>query len=293
MTGFGDAASQVDGVSYTIELRSLNNRYFKPTIRLPDPIAGLEAELESLLRKRLNRGSVTLTVSLRDDSASAAYEINFEAFKHYTDKFNQLKANLGEESDVEVDLSTLLTLPGVLQPPQASGIIEQARPVVTELVNTACDRLLAMREKEGQGIAKALNEYSKLIADRLELIIERAPVVVDEYHSRLQSRVETLMAKAQLEVNEPDLIREVAIYAERCDIAEEAQRLKAHLKQIGTIISHDKDEPAGRTLDFLSQELLREANTIASKSNDADINRMVVEIKGNIDRIKEQVQNIE
>ncbi len=117
--------------------------------------------------------------------------------------------------------------------------------------------------------------------------------MVEEYHQRLRQRIDQLLAKAQLEVSQLDLIKEVAVYAERCDVSEEVQRVKAHLDQVEQILERSTSEPIGRTLDFLAQELLREANTIGSKSNDAQISRLIVEIKGAIDRIKEQVQNVE
>jgi len=126
----------------------------------------------------------------------------------------------------------------------------------------------------------------------LEVIIARAPLVIDEYHQRLRSRIEELMAKAKLKFDEQDLLREVAVFAEKVDIAEEAARTKQHLHHFEQILSNQSEEPAGRTLDFLTQELLREANTIASKSNDAAISRAIVEVKGAIDRIKEQAQNV-
>lgn len=297
MTGFGEASRQIDGVHYSVELRSLNNRYFKSTLRLPDEIAGLEAELDVLLRKRISRGSVTLTVGLRDDSATAAYELNEAALQRYIDHLKNVEVQAGgmerERWHMTIDLSTLLQLPGVVQPPRSHELMDRCRPIITELVEEAYAKLSAMRDVEGKGIAAALMDHRRFIADRLEVILARAPGVVEEYHLRLRARVEQLMARAQLQVIEQDLIREVAVFADKCDIAEEAQRLKAHLDHIDAIVHQGDGEPAGRTLDFLSQELLREANTIASKSNDAEISRTIVEIKGAIDRIKEQVQNVE
>jgi uncharacterized protein (TIGR00255 family) len=124
-------------------------------------------------------------------------------------------------------------------------------------------------------------------------VLERAPRVVEEYHQRLRTRIDELLARAELKVDEKDLIREVAIFAERVDVSEETTRLKGHLDQFDNILSESGGEPAGRTLDFLSQELLREANTITSKSNDVLVSRAIVDVKGAIDRIKEQVQNVE
>ena len=144
-----------------------------------------------------------------------------------------------------------------------------------------------------KAMAEELAHHRQLIRNRLEVRLERAPQVIEEYHQRLRSRIAELTARAELPVAEQDLIREVAIFADRADIREEVTRLRAHLDHFEKIVASDDQEPAGRSLDFLSQELLREANTIASKSNDAEINRAIVEVKGAIDRIKEQVQNVE
>lgn len=293
MTGFGDASEQVDGVHYAIEVRTLNNRYFKSTIRLPDEITGLEAELESLLRKRISRGSITLTIKTRQSDAQAAHEINDEAILVYLKHLEAIHQKVADRS-VNIDLTALLALPGVLTPMgDAMNMVERSRPVVTRLTELACDRMTQMRCTEGGVLARELLGYREAIRTRLTLIAERAPQVVEEYHLRIRARIDELMARAQLKLAENDLIREVAVFAERSDISEEVSRLTAHLDQFEQIIGNTDAEPAGRTLDFLSQELLREANTIASKSADAQISRAIVEVKGLIDRIKEQVQNVE
>jgi uncharacterized protein (TIGR00255 family) len=297
MTGFGDAVEQVNGVSYTVDIRSLNNRYFKATLRLPESVSGLEAEIETLLRKKLNRGSITLTLGRRTADAQAVHRVNDEALLNYVKHLETIHRKVsGTSSDhnVNIDLTALLALPGVLQPTEDQAeLLQQARPVVMRLVEKAADRLLAMRITEGQALDEDLARQRQLIRERLTLIAQRVPAVVEEYHQRLRARIDELLSRAQLKITEPDLIREVAIFAERSDISEEVSRLSGHLEQFEQIIAADKGEPAGRTLDFLAQEMLREANTIASKSNDVQIARAIVDVKGAIDRIKEQVQNVE
>ncbi len=285
MTGFGDAQGQTDGVHFAVEARAVNNRYYKAAIRLPEDIAALEAEIDSQLRRRLSRGSITLVIGIRDDSAAAAHTVNTAALNAYLDQVKHLDSN--------IDLAALLNLPGVVQPPQSEDRLDRLRPVIAQLVDQACDKLTAMRASEGNGLAEDLLRHKQYIAERIALIAERAPSVVEEYHTRLRNRIDDLLARAELEVNQVDVVKEIAVFAERCDIAEEIQRITAHLDQFDTIIHADNGEPAGRTLDFVAQELLREANTIASKSNDAEISRTIVEGKGAIDRIKEQVQNVE
>ncbi|MEM8781957.1 MAG: YicC/YloC family endoribonuclease [Planctomycetota bacterium] len=295
MTGFGDAATQHDGVHYAVELRSLNNRYFKCTSRLPDELAGLEAELEVALRKRFARGSFSVAAKLRVGDDTTPSEINDDALLDYVNHLEALKAKL-PDSAVTIDLTHLLALPGVLSgtgdAPQLD-LVERARPVVLQLVQEASDKLVAMRQVEGQSLAVELREQAERLLTLVGQIEARAPHVVEEYHARLSQRVGELMAKAQLQVSEPDLIKEIAVFADRCDIREELTRLRGHLEQFETVIAADDGEPAGRTLDFLAQEMLREANTIGSKSNDADISQRVVQAKSIVDRIKEQVQNVE
>jgi uncharacterized protein (TIGR00255 family) len=184
-------------------------------------------------------------------------------------------------------------LPGVIEPPDQSILFEKAKPILTDLVDKACEKLKSMRASEGEALCEDLRGHLATIAQQVDSVAERAPSVVDEYHQRLKVRVDELMAKAKLQLHEGDLAKEVAVYAERCDISEEIQRLRSHLEHFEEILISDDGEPAGRTLDFITQELLREANTIGSKSNDATISRHVVQIKGLIDRVKEQVQNVE
>ena len=295
MTGFGEASGQVDGVHYAVELRSLNNRYFKSAFRLPDEISGLEAELESLLRRKLTRGSITLIVKMRVPDAEAAQRVNDEALMVYLGHLETIHARISDGGQTaHIDLMALLAMPGVLLPSEAAdSVLNKARPAVTRLADEACDRLVQMRLTEGKTLVEDLEAQCRVIQGLLGKIIQRTPTVVEEYHQRLRSRMEELMARAELKVAEQDLIREVAVFAERADISEETARMKGHLEHMGQIVAAADNEPAGRTLDFLAQEMLREANTIASKSNDERINRAVVVMKGAIDRIKEQVQNIE
>lgn len=289
MTGFGDAAAERGGTHYAVEIRSLNNRYFKPVIKLPETISGLEPELETMLREKLGRGSITYLLKLRSDSPEAAYHINAGALKAYLEQLQQVK---GLDRLVTIDLASLVMLPGVCQEPRdESDEIAKHGAVVRELTGQAIQKLNAMRRREGEALFEELMKHVRLIGDNLAEISKRAPFVVEEYHKRLSQRVNQLLSKAELRVNEPDLIKEVAVFAERADIAEEIQRLTSHLSAFEEACR--KDEHAGRKLDFITQEMLREANTIASKANDAAIARHIVEIKGAIDRVKEQVQNVE
>ncbi len=295
MTGYGDVSTQVDGVHYTVELHSLNNRFFKAVLRLPEELAGLEAETEQQLRKKLNRGSIIATVRVRFPDAQSVHRVNDNALLAYMDHLETLHSKFSNpDQRINIDLTALLALPGVLQSAQDDqAFLEKAQPIIGRLLEEACDKLTAMRQAEGQAIEKDLAQQRQIIRRRLNEIIERAPAVVEDYHVRLKSRIDELLARAQLKVEEKELIHEVAVFAEKADISEEASRLASHLDHFEKVIADSNGQPAGRTLDFLAQEMLREANTIASKSNDSQISRAIVEVKGSIDRIKEQVQNVQ
>lgn len=293
MTGFGEASAGANGIGFSLELRSLNNKFFKLSCRLPDEITGLEAELEQSLRKSVARGSFVLSIKIKIEDDQAASRINEDVLLSYLGHLETVRNKVQDES-VNIDLTQLLALPGVLQPAfNDDQVIEQARPILLDLLQQALGKLKQMRIVEGESLADDLSKQLDVILDRLSVIGERAPLVIDEYHDKLTKRVGELLAKAELKVNEPDLLKEVAIFADRADIAEEITRLSGHVDQFREVLAAEADEPAGRTLDFLAQEMLRESNTIGSKCNDAQISRCVVELKSAIDRIKEQVQNVE
>ncbi|MEM6507652.1 MAG: YicC/YloC family endoribonuclease [Planctomycetota bacterium] len=293
MTGFGEAAAGTNGIGFSLELRSLNNKFFKLSCRVPDELTLLEAELEQALRKSVARGSFVLTIKVKIDEEQAASRINESALLSYLGHLETVRNKVHDQA-VQIDLTQLLALPGVLQPAHnEEQVVEQARPVVLDLLDQALVKLKQMRTVEGVSLAEDLSKQLDVILDRLSIIQERAPHVVNEYHDKLAKRVEELLAKAELKVNEPDLLKEVAIFADRADISEEITRLSGHVNQFKEVLAAEADEPAGRTLDFLAQEMLRESNTIGSKCNDAQISRCVVELKSAIDRIKEQVQNVE
>ncbi len=292
MTGFGEASMRLEGVHYFLEVRSLNGKYFKASIRLPDEFQGLEPELDSELRRRLTRGTITLIGKCSDASGSAAYRVNHEAIDSYIQQLHQSPRVAA--GACQIDLGSLLSLPGVLQPPSnEEERFERARRALLALLDQACRDLTTMREREGKLLVADLMVHYDLIRTNLSRISERTPRVVEEYQRRLEARIAALLQDAKVKVEPTDLIREVAVYAERSDISEEVARLSGHLEQFKGMITAGDGRPVGRTLDFLTQEMLREANTIASKSGDVDISRDIVEIKGAIDRIKEQVQNAE
>jgi uncharacterized protein (TIGR00255 family) len=292
MTGFGSAAAEAEGCRFAVEVKSVNNRFFKATVRLPDELSTLETELETAVAKRLARGSVMVLVRFVPGGAVAAAEVNPDAARSaLTALLAALPVELRDRATV--DLGALLAVPGVLRTDGVEGIVSFARPIVLRLLDEACGRVLEMRAREGESILRELVRHGEAIRTALAVVAERAPQATAAYQERLRTRMNALLAEVGASAADSDLLREVAVFAERSDIAEEVARLGGHLAQFAQVIAPAHAESAGRTLDFLSQEMLREANTIASKSQDVEIARRVVEMKTSIDRIKEQAANAE
>ncbi len=289
MTGFGIAQIELDGVLVAVEVRSVNNRHFKCTMRVPEDFSVLEADLEAHAAKRLARGSVIVTLRISSGASRNSARINGKRLNEYR---TQLSEALGLEAS-RVEVGQLLNLPGVVVEDGGSVFLEQLRPAVLRLLDEACNKVMSMREREGEILRGHLVEYGEAIRARVDSIRLRVPAVAANYRSRLRDRVDGMLAEIGQTVEPADLLREVAIFAERSDIAEELVRLAGHLEQYESLLSRDLAEPIGRTMDFVAQELLREANTISSKCADIEISRKIVEIKTAIDRIKEQAQNAE
>ena len=289
MTGFGAASGQIQGVSYAVEVRSVNNRYLKVSLKLPDYLSHVENDVEQFLRTRCQRGTVTLYVQMRLPEDRAAAVVNTAVLSSYLDQLRPLEVEANPM--LRVDLAALMSLPGVCESPAVDELVESTRPGLMGLVGQAIDALVAMRRKEGQALEDDLLGNCREVEKSLAEVARLAPHVVVDYQERLTRRVQELLRAGNVRVDEDQLIREVAIFADRCDIAEEIARLSGHVAQFRHTVA--LPEPSGRKLDFIAQEMLREANTIGSKANSGEIVRAVVDIKTAIDRIKEQVQNVE
>jgi uncharacterized protein (TIGR00255 family) len=290
MTGYGQAQGEINGTSYTVEAKSVNNRYFKTIIKLPEMFTFLEGDIEKLLRKNLSRGTVNFTMRLRDVSADLLFDIDETALQTIVVKLSRAGAAAGFKGTF--DIGNLLGLPGVIRPTMPNEyVIKQTRESVLVTSQEAIDKLKQMRSSEGSFLEEELRGHCRAIEEDLEYIIARSDTVTREYAKKLKQRVDILLAEAKLNLDEEILAREVAIFADRSDISEEVARLNSHLQQF--VQTCQSNEQAGRRLDFISQEMLREANTIASKASDSEVTRCVVDIKCWIERIKEQVQNVE
>jgi uncharacterized protein (TIGR00255 family) len=291
MTGYGEANYQGDELTLSMELRAVNNRYLKVSLRASEPYNLLEPEFEKVIRRRVRRGTVQVHVRVHRKASAQDYQINTVALVSYLRQVQAATPEL-DAADRAHLLAQLLALPGVVPEPAVAGFqMEEEWPVLERVLEQALDRLQSMRQEEGRAMATELLQLRDQIATQLGKIRDRVPFVAEAYRDRLLERVRGLLAELDVQIDRSDLIKEVAIFAERSDIAEEVVRLASHLEQFRDIVA--EPESAGRKLEFLTQEMFREANTIGSKASDVDISRHVVEIKGALEKIRELVQNVE
>ncbi len=290
MTGYGEAEGEINGVSYAVEIKAVNNRYLKTNVKLPEVVAFLEETVEKLLRQNLSRGTVNYVLRTKDTSANVLFDVDETALRALMERLNRVRSSA--DIDGTIDIGSLLSLPGIIRPTVPDEeMAEQIKRIVLDVSQKAIDKLKQMRAAEGNSLEADLESHCQAIRQNLEKIRARSAVVVQEYAKRLKKRVDELLAEAKLKLDEETLAREVAVLADRSDISEEITRLDSHLQRFAE--SCQSSDQAGRKLDFISQEMLREANTIASKASDAEIIRYVVDVKCQVDRIKEQVQNVE
>jgi uncharacterized protein (TIGR00255 family) len=290
MTGYGEAADEFEGVSYAVEIKAVNNRYLKTIIKLPEGVTFLEDSIDKELRRHLSRGTINYVLRLKAIAANALFEIDEAALRSVVVRLKDVGSSLGVAGNI--DLASLLELPGIVQPilpdeEQSAKI----REFVLRLTAAALDKLKRMREAEGGFLEVDLKKHCDAIQEQMETVRQRRGTVTQDYARKLRKRVDELLAEAKLKLDEQTLAREVAVLADRADISEEIARLDAHVQQFRQICQTDGQ--AGRRLDFLSQEMLREANTVASKAGDAQITRAIVDVKCLIERLKEQIQNVE
>lgn len=290
MTGFGEAQRETERFLVSVELRTVNNRYLKVSTRLSEGYAAMEPKIEATIRRALRRGTVQVAVRIAKQSRAADVRLNLDVLNAYREQVLQLC----EEWDIPqaVDLPALLALPEVIvDRASVSTNTDEINSIVEDALAEAIEGLQAMRAEEGRYMETDLRENLAQVAAALERIKQRAPEVVTEHRDRLRERVQRVLSEHELTLEPSDLIREVAIFADRCDISEEIVRLGSHLEQFHAYL--DATDAEGRKLDFLIQEMVRETNTIGSKANDVAIAKEVVEIKAAIERIREMIQNVE
>jgi uncharacterized protein (TIGR00255 family) len=288
MTGCGQAVRSRDGRTCRVEVRSVNNRFLKLSVRTPESLVGLDQRIERLVQERLRRGSVNVSVGFTGAGAGAARRLDQDQLAAYLDDLRDFCSTHSLPAPVSID--PLLGLPGAVVEAVGDGDGSGHWPLVEETLLGALEQLEGMRRTEGAAMVEDLGRTCDEISELVGGIRLRIPGVVEARHRRLLERVSRLVADQSAIPRPADLAREVAILADRSDVAEELVRLESHLGQFRSLLPR---ESAGRQLDFLAQELGREANTIASKSADVAIAQAVVEIKSRLERLRELVQNLE
>lgn len=289
MTGYGKGETKRDGYHITVELKTVNHRYTNIYIHIPGYLSELESTLHKMLKDKIDRGRVDLYLNIEEDITEGRYEpqLNLELAKRYYADMKILQETLGITQDV--DINTLVTLPEVLKVKQAEENEELLHEIIIETLGKSLDSLLQMRSHEGEELYRDLIQRLDVIEAQVEEITMREPRVIEEYRTRMRDRLKELLEDKVVDENR--LAMEIAILAERSSINEELVRLRSHLGQFRMNLA--KDEPVGRKLDFIAQEMYREANTIGSKAIDSEVVNSVVAVKSEVDKIREQIQNVE
>jgi uncharacterized protein (TIGR00255 family) len=290
MTGYGRTESVVNMRKYIIEIKSLNHRYLEISLRLPASLSSLELEIKKRISGRFTRGRIEASVKMDSEYGSVGegrYELNLPLVRNYYDLLVQMRDEFNLKDEITLSMIAAFRDAYVLK--ESGPDVSVIWGDLEEVIERAMDALTEMRKKEGENICRDLMVRIDLITKSLDSIALRAPQVVLDYQKRFGERVKELSGGVALD--EIRLVQEIAIMADRCDITEEIVRFKSHILQFGDLL--ESDDAAGRNIDFLIQEMNREINTIGSKSADAEISRKVIEIKAELARIREQVQNIE
>lgn len=291
MTGFGAGALEGGGFVVRAEVRSVNHRFLQAKFKLPPDLLEHEATFEQQLRKRVERGALTVLVAVESDTGSSPIGVDLALALRYQKLVGELAGALGLSGDLS--LERYAALPGVLGPQAAAVGATELLPLATGALETALDNLVAMRTREGEALAAELTRQLDQLEELSLRIRTRMPHVVEHLHESLRRRMGQLLAgEGGKPAAEHDLARELALLADRADVSEELARLVSHYAQVRGLVAGGADG-VGRRLDFLVQELLRETNTIGSKCNDAEVASWVVESKATIERLREQVQNVE
>ena len=290
MTGYGQAGWEGEGRLLAVEIRSVNGRYFRLTSRLPHEFAASEHRFEKRIRERVTRGSVELYMKLELTGARAARPVNKEALASYLSQMRDVADTLGVP--ITVTPEALSTLPGVLDADEIGD--EEAEATLGQMAKTldaALDELERMRVAEGANLRADLLQCCGTIEQTVAQIEAGYPATLDQFRARLIERVNRLLADTRITVGEQDLAREIAIYADRSNVNEEIARVRSHVEQFREAL--DQGEPVGRRLEFLAQEMHREANTMSAKTADTELSRLLIVLLGEVDKIREQVLNVE
>ena len=288
MTGYGRAEKQGDGVSFAVEMRSVNHRFCEVAIRMPREFAALEDEVRKKILSYVRRGRVDVFITVETQTAPSSLKVNWELARQY----KEAAEKMGEVFGLAPQMSAreLLLLPDVAQVGDEKPDSQVYQVPLLEAVEEAAAMLVSMRQKEGQALRQDVLSRIEKMKRLVEELAVFAPRVADAYRDRIFARVDEYI-QGRCDIDESRLLHEVAVFAERADISEEITRLRSHFVQFGQIV--EETDAIGRQLDFLVQGCHREINTVGAKANHLEISQKVVILKAELEKVKEQVQNIE
>ncbi len=289
MTAFGRAEKTLEGRTFTVEIRSLNRRYREVIVRMPPQFLPLEDQIKKLVATKISRGRVEVMIRVKNGSQAVHdIHVNLPLAKEYYRALCELNETLQIEE--KVGLQTLLGMEGIITATESEEDFDETWSLLSSCVREALESIDAMRISEGMAIYQDFQKRLQFVEEALSHIKELAPAVLSQYHSRLKERI-AILTEGKVELDPNRLAQEAAFLADKSDITEEIVRAESHLKQFGSMI--ESEGPCGRALDFLLQELVREVNTIGSKGGDAQLPQIVVGLKSELEKLREQVQNIE
>ncbi len=288
MTGYGRAQMPVDGMNITVEIKSVNHRYFEFSSRLPRNYGFLDEKLKSFFMGKLTRGKMECFVSIETlEEPDTLVALNHPLIKGYLAAYEELAETYGIENDIKA--SDISRVPDVFTLRKQAADEDKIWAAVSVVAAQALDGFIAMRTREGERLRADVLSRLDTILENVAFIEKRSPETVKEYNEKLLARLREMLADTH--IDEQRILTEAAIFADKIAVAEETVRLRSHISQLGTFL--DSNEAVGKKMDFLVQELNREANTIGSKAQDVEIARRVVAVKAEIEKIREQIQNIE
>ena len=292
MTGFGRSELKDEEKTILVEIRSLNNKYLKINTKIPESLTDFEERIGKLIKKEMFRGTVNLTLEYKTSEQEPKCFINKDVLKKYYSSVCETREEISSTQDVS--LEKLISLPGVLEFKKDTGngkVTDNLWLELEKAIKLAIDDLNQMKGAEGRNLQLEIEKWTNQISLLLDKIETKSANVVSGYRDRIHERISSLLEGTEIKIDKSDLYKEVAIFADRCDISEELGRLRSHLLLLNDVM--ENEAPTGRKLEFIVQEMFREANTIAAKANNADIIKDVIDVKTEIERTKEQVFNVE
>lgn len=287
MTGFGKGQSEQNGTKITVEIKSVNGKFLDINVKAPRFFNGLEDHIKKSIGLKLNRGSVDVFLNFDEQKNTSEVSVDDALVSKYKTKAEEVSKKLKIKNDLK--LSKIMSMPDVVLVKKQDKSDDELKKLLDPALSDAIKNINKMREVEGKHLESDIRAIAAEIKNEVTKIEKRIPQMLDEIHDKMKTRVQEILKEIQ--IDESKLANEMAFFVDKLDVHEEIERLKSHLKQLDEIIK--SDEPVGKKLEFLSQELTREINTTGSKSNDIEITKLVLNLKNLVERFKEQIRNVE